>query len=70
MHIFTYLLQDTCTQEIILNDPIKSLETNADADFSGSWDSSTSAHDISTAKSCSGYIILLAGSPIIWTSCL
>ena len=49
-------------------DPTKSLETYVDADFSGNWNSSTAMHDVSTSKSRSGYVILLAGCPIIWAS--
>jgi len=62
-------LRATRTQGIILKpDPSKSLETYVDADFSGNWNASTAAHDVSTSKSRSGYVVLLAGCPIIWAS--
>ena len=46
----------------------KSLEVYADADFSGNWYKPTAADDASTAKSRSGYLVLYAGCPIIWSS--
>ena len=47
-------------------DPTKSLETYVDAYFIGNWNSSTAAHNVNTSTSRSGYVILLAGCPIIW----
>ena len=45
-----------------------SLETYADANFAGNWNKSTAEHDISTAKSRTGFVITFAGCPILWTS--
>ena len=41
-------------------------ECYCDADFSGNWNKDGAAHDPSTAKSRSGWIIVYAGCPIIW----
>ena len=41
----------------------KSLETYADADFAGNWNKSTVTHDLSMAKSRSGFVITFAGCP-------
>jgi hypothetical protein len=46
----------------------QSFEVYADADFAGDWYKLTAHKDPSTAKSCSGYVILYAGCPIIWSS--
>ena len=68
IQICTYL-RDTRTQGIILDpDPAKSLEVYVDADFCGNWNRTTAMDDVSTAKSRTGYVILLAGCPIIWAS--
>ena len=48
----------------------KSIEVYADADFSGNWNKLTAEHDVSTAKSRTGYLIFYAGCPIIWKSVL
>jgi len=39
-----------------------------DADFSGNWTAESARHDLFTAKSCTGNIILFVGCPIAWTS--
>jgi hypothetical protein len=39
-----------------------------DADFAGNWNKDTSAVDIMTAKSRSGYVITYASCPVLWTS--
>ena len=39
-----------------------------DVNFSGKWNIKTAGHDVSTAKSRTGFIILFAGCPIIWSS--
>ena len=49
-------------------DSRKGFECYCDADFSGNWNKSGAAHDPSTAKSRSGWIIFYAGCPIIWAS--
>jgi hypothetical protein len=62
-------LRDTRDEGLIL-DPTseKSLEVFADADFCGNWLKRTAQHDVSTAKSRTGYVITLAGCPIVWAS--
>jgi hypothetical protein len=45
----------------------KSFEVYADADFTRNWHRPTAHKDPSTAKSRSGYVILFAGCPIIWS---
>ena len=67
-HLVKYL-QATKDQGIIINpDVSKSFETYADADFAGNWNKATAMDDPSTAKSRSGYLITLAGCPILWAS--
>ena len=46
----------------------KSFATYADTDFTENWNKSTATHDISTAKSQTGFVISFAGCPILWTS--
>jgi hypothetical protein len=66
-HIARYLI-GTADKGIILHPNDHSFEVYADADFSGLWDKDTAMEDPSTAKSRSGYVILYAGCPILWTS--
>jgi hypothetical protein len=68
IHLAKYLA-GTVDQGIIL-DPKhdKSFEVYADADFAGNWNKITAHKDPSTAKSRSGYVILFADCPIIWSS--
>jgi hypothetical protein len=68
LHLAKYLAA-TSDQGIILNPKHdKSFEVYADADFAGNWNRPTAHKDPSTVKSRSGYVILLAGCPIIWSS--
>jgi hypothetical protein len=53
---------------IILSPRVQSLECYADASFGGDWNRATAAHDVSTAKSRTGYIITYCGCPVIWAS--
>ena len=46
----------------------KSLTVYVDADFSGNWDRLTAKNDESTAKSRSGFIVLFANCPLLWSS--
>ena len=67
-HIVKYL-RDTRNEGIILKpQSSKSFDVFADADFVGNWHKMTAAHDSSTAKSRTGYVINYAGCPIAWTS--
>ena len=68
LHLGKYL-KHTRSDGIILNpNRLKSIEVYADADFAGNWNINTAEYDASTAKSRSGYIVLYAGCPIIWSS--
>ena len=40
----------------------------ADADFVGNWNPETAIHDVTTARSQSGYLITYSGCPISWAS--
>ena len=68
IHLVQYL-NGTRDKGIIL-DPnrLKSLECYADADFSGNWNRTTAADDPSTAKSRTGFVIMLADCPLFWSS--
>jgi hypothetical protein len=68
LHLIKYL-SATRDKGIIL-DPKhdQSFEVYADADFAGNWHKFTAHTDPSTAKSRSGYVILFAGCPIMWSS--
>ena len=48
--------------------PNKGFECYCDANFSGNWNKDGAAHDPSTAKLRSGWIIFYAGCPKIWAS--
>ena len=67
-HIVKYLKKTREKGIIMKPNKSKSLEVYADADFSGNWYKPTAADDASTAKSRSGYLVLYAGCPIIWSS--
>jgi hypothetical protein len=68
IHLVQYL-KGTRDKGIII-DPNrhKSLECYADADFSGNWNRTTAADDPSTAKSRTGFVIMLADCPLFWSS--
>lgn len=62
-------LKGTRSEGIIIDPKMtNSFEVWADADWSGNWIRDTAEYDASTAKSRSGYVIMLAGCPIIWAS--
>jgi len=46
----------------------KGFECFCNAAFAGNWNKAGAEHDLSTAKSQSGWIIFFAGCPIIWES--
>jgi Reverse transcriptase (RNA-dependent DNA polymerase) len=66
-HIGRYLL-GTRTAGLIYQPKHESLVCYCDADFSGNWNQSIAADDVSTARSRTGYIIFYAGCPVVWTS--
>ena len=43
-------------------------EVYADADFAGTWNKDTAENDPATAQSRAGFLIRLAGCPILWAS--
>jgi hypothetical protein len=49
-------------------DPSHSIEVYADSNFFGLFNPETIIHDPVTAKSCTSYIIMYMGCPIIWAS--
>jgi histone deacetylase 1/2 len=61
-------LKGTREMGIILNPREQSLECFADASFGGDWHKLTAAHDRTTAKSRTGYVITYCGCPIVWAS--
>jgi hypothetical protein len=61
-------LKGTREMGIILNPREQSLECFADASFGGDWHKPTAAHDRTTAKSRTGYVITYCGCPIVWAS--
>ena len=44
------------------------LQCYADADYCGLWEKERATYDDTTARSRTGYIILLAGCPLVWAS--
>jgi len=46
----------------------KEMDAYADADFVGNWNKSTAPYDVGTAKSRSGFFVMLFGCPLIWHS--
>lgn len=68
MYLGRYL-KGTRSEGIIINPRLtNSFEVWADADWSGNWIKETAEYDPSTAKSRTGYTILLSGCPIVWAS--
>jgi hypothetical protein len=67
-HLVKYL-RGTRNEGIVLNPQReRSFDVFADADFCGNWYKSTANEDPSTAKSRSGYVIMYAGCPVVWSS--
>ena len=46
-------------------DKSKTLKMYVDADLSGNWHKSTAKHNASTSKSCTVYVVIYTGCPII-----
>ena len=68
IHLVKYL-HGTRTQGLHFRpNPKRSLTAYVDADFSGNWDRLTAINDASTAKSRSGFIVLYADCPLMWSS--
>jgi Reverse transcriptase (RNA-dependent DNA polymerase) len=62
-----YLLA-TMDKGIVCTPNDQSFRLYSDADFSGNWSSECAEFDVSTARSCSGYVVKYAGCPIVWAS--
>jgi hypothetical protein len=67
-HIGRYLLGTRDVGIILRPDPSKSIDCYVDADFCGLWDSELALYDPSTAKSRTGFVVMYAGCPILWSS--
>ena len=66
-----YLLLTRDKGLIVHPDPSRGFECYVDASFCGEWDKSRTLqaqHDINTARSRIGYVIMFAGVPLTWTS--
>lgn len=61
-------LVGTRDKGIILNPQEHSFDCFVDADFVGNWDRVNADVDPSTAKSRTGYVLMYAGCPIVWSS--
>ena len=62
-------LAGTSDEGIILSpNSEKDLEVYVDASFAGNWDVEDSSWDMDTARSRTGYVILYAACPVLWTS--
>jgi hypothetical protein len=66
-HIGRYLLS-TRDQGIILKLKQDTFDCWVDASHAGEWKKETAGDDIDTAKSRTGYVIMFAGCPLIWSS--
>lgn len=63
-----YLLGTKDKGIIMSVDPSKGLEVYVDADFTGAWDKELAGQDIDTARSRHGFVIMYAGTPVVWQS--
>jgi hypothetical protein len=66
-HIRRYLLSMK-NQGIILKPKQDTFDCWVDASHAGYWKKQMAADDIDTAKSRTGYVIMFAGCPLIWSS--
>jgi hypothetical protein len=67
-HLGRYLLGTKDKGLILQPQGHTNLQCYVDADFSGNWDIKESISDPETAKSRTGFIVLLAGAPLYWQS--
>ena len=65
--ICRYLLRTKDKVLVFRPDKSRGLECYVDADWAGTW-KKRSAHDPMSAHSCTGFVILYMGCPIIWKS--
>jgi hypothetical protein len=66
-HIGRYLLA-TKDQGLILKPTTNTFDCWVDASHAGEWKKQTAADDPDTAKSRTGYVIMFAGCPLVWSS--
>jgi len=66
-HIGRYLLA-TKDQGLILKPKTNTFDCWVDASHAGEWKKQTAADDPDTAKSRTGYVIMFAGCPLVWSS--
>ncbi|MGL5934409.1 MAG: Ty1/Copia family ribonuclease HI, partial [Cetobacterium sp.] len=65
-----YLMGTRNRGYIIKPDRSKSVEIYVDADFAGNWDPDLAGVDPDTARSRHGFVVFLAGVPLLWKSSL
>ena len=63
-----YLAQTKDRGMILKPDIEHSFDCYVDADFCGGWDQDDALEDPATAKSRTGYVIMYAGCPVVWSS--
>ena len=68
IYLVRYLMRSRDVGIRFSPNPNKGFECYCDAKFSGKLNKDGAAHDPSTAKSRSGWIIFYAGCPVIWAS--
>ena len=68
IYLVQYLMRSRDVGIRFSPNPSKVFEFYCDTEFAGNWNKAGAAHDPSTAKSRSGWIIFYAGCPIIWAS--
>jgi len=61
-------LAGTRDKGLILSPKNQSFDCYVDADFAGNWDQATADWDPDTAKSRTGFVVMYAGCPVVWTS--
>jgi hypothetical protein len=66
-HIVRYLTVTSTKGFILHPSSTFNLDCYVDADFAGTW-SSTTSEDPSSVKSCMGYVITFASYPVLWCS--
>ena len=68
IYLVQYLMRSRDVGIRFSPNPSKGFECYCDANFSGNWNKAGAAHNPSTAKSWSDWIIFYSGCPIIWAS--
>ena len=68
IYLVQYLMRSRDIGICFSPNPSKGFECYCNADFTSNWNIDVAAHDPSTAKSRSSWIIFYSGCPIIWAS--